>query len=87
MNVNACNIFKIYTVCVCIYIYIYIIYTVHTHIYYVNKHLFWMRLIAINRLTALICIIISDQIQLMLHTVGSMQILDLFKSVQVSLPR
>ncbi len=46
-----------------------------------------MRLIAINHLTALICIIIYDQIQLMLHTVGSMQILDLFKSVQVSQPR
>ncbi len=37
--------------CVC-FIYI-IIYTVHTPIC-TQKHLFWMRLIAINRLTALV---------------------------------
>ncbi len=40
-----------------LYIYI-IIYTVHTHILCIQKLLFWMRLIAINRLTALIYIYI-----------------------------
>ncbi len=38
----------------CVYLYIHNKYTQYTHIYYVNKNLFWMRLIAINRLTALI---------------------------------
>ncbi len=44
------NIFKIYTVCVCIYIYI----NTHIHIVCKQKKIFWMRLIAINHLTALI---------------------------------
>ncbi len=49
------NIFKIYTVYVCVFMYLYIHnkYTQCTLIYYVNKLLFWMRLITINRLTAL----------------------------------
>jgi len=46
------NIFEIYTVCV--FIHIDNKYTQYTHIYYINKLLFWMRLIAINRLTATI---------------------------------
>jgi len=42
---------------VCIYIYKIIIH--YTHIYYVNTNFyFWMRLIAINRFTALIIIFI-----------------------------
>ncbi len=36
------------------FVFIYIINIHSTHIYYVNKLLFWLRLIAINRLTALI---------------------------------
>ncbi len=47
------NIFKTYTVCV--YLYIHYKYTQYIYIYYVNNFfLFWMRLIAINNLTALI---------------------------------
>ncbi len=38
----------------CIYIYTLQIYTLHTHILHKQKLLFWMRLIAINCLTALI---------------------------------
>ncbi len=45
-------IFKIYAVCGCLYIYIRNIHS--THIYYVNKNFFWMRLITINLLTTLI---------------------------------
>ncbi len=37
----------------CVYLYKHNKYTQYTHIYYVTKNLFWMRLIAINRLTAL----------------------------------
>ncbi len=37
----------------CVYLYIHNKYTQYTHIYYVNKNLFWMWLIVINRLTAL----------------------------------
>ncbi len=43
-----------YTVHACMCIYIYIINIHSTHTYYVNKTLFWMQLITINRLTALI---------------------------------
>ncbi len=39
-----------------VYLYIHNKYTEYTHIYYVNKNLFWMRLITINHLTALIYI-------------------------------
>ncbi len=46
------NIFKIYTECVCIYIYILNKHSTHTYIMQ-QKLLFWMRLISINRLTAL----------------------------------
>ncbi len=59
MNINIyihVNIFKMYIACVCIFIYIINIHSDSTHIYYVNKLLFWMRLIAIHRLTALIII-------------------------------
>ncbi len=41
----------------CLYLYIHNKYTQYTHIYYVNKILFWMRLIAIKRLTSLLFII------------------------------
>ncbi len=46
---------EIYT-CMCVYLYIHNKYTQYTYIYYVNKkkRLFWMRLIAINHLTALL---------------------------------
>jgi len=44
---------------VCVFIYIQNNYAQCTHIYYVNKLLFWIRLIAINRLTAQIKIEIS----------------------------
>ncbi len=57
LNVFSCILDIIYIVCVCIYIYIHIINvhsTVHTHILCKQKLLFWMRLIEINRLTALI---------------------------------
>jgi len=45
--------------CMCVYLYIYTQnnYTQCIHIYYVNTLLFWMRLIQINRLTALVEII------------------------------
>ncbi len=43
MNINTFNIFKIYAVCV--FLYVYNKYTQYTHTYYVNKLLFWMRLI------------------------------------------
>ncbi len=57
MNVNIyANIFKIHAVSVCIF-YIYNKYTQYTLVYYVSKLLFWMRLITINRLAALINII------------------------------
>ncbi len=46
------NIFKIHTVCVCIYIYI--INKHSTHILCKQKLLFWIQLIAINHLTALL---------------------------------
>jgi len=42
--------------CMCVYLYIHNIYTVHTHIYYVNKNFSFY--FAINRLTALINIYI-----------------------------
>ncbi len=50
MNINIymqihVNIFQIYAVCVRLYIHKY---TQHTHIYYVNKPLFWMRLKSTN---------------------------------------
>jgi len=56
------NIYKVYTckyflnihACVCIYIYKIIVHTTHTYILCKHKLLFWMRLIAINRFTALI---------------------------------
>ncbi len=48
--------FKIYTVCVCIYIYI-----INKQYTYKTKRLFWMRLIAINHLTALLEMDISLQ--------------------------
>ncbi len=41
-----------------LYFYIHNKYTQYTYIYNVNKNLFWMQLIAINRLTALIIIIL-----------------------------
>ncbi len=43
-------------VCVCVYIYIYTVYIINIHSPHICKQelLFWMRLIAINRLTALI---------------------------------
>ncbi len=41
--------------CMCVYSYMHNKYTQYTHIYYVNKKIFWMRLITINRLTALDC--------------------------------
>ncbi len=50
MNVYTCKYFRIYTVCV--YLCIHNKYTQYTYIYYANKNLFWMRLIAINHLTA-----------------------------------
>ncbi len=67
------NIFKIYTVCV--YLYIHNKYTKYTHILFKQKLSFWMRLIAINHLTALkyinrhmfIIIIISGHYSQMLH--------------------
>ncbi len=43
--------------CMCIYIYIINIHSTHTHILCEEKLLFWMRLITINRLTALITLI------------------------------
>ncbi len=47
----------------CVYLYIHNKYTQHTYIYYVTKKLlFWMRLIAINRLTALDYIYLSNYI-------------------------
>ncbi len=54
MNINIrVNIF----VYVCVFIYTHNKYTQYTHIYVNKKRLFWMRLIAINRLTALVCIL------------------------------
>ncbi len=53
MLTDAPEFFLICT-CMCLYLYIHNKHTQYTYIYYVNKLLFWIRLIAINRLTALI---------------------------------
>ncbi len=53
INIYTCKYFQnIY--CMCVHLYIHNKYTQYTHTYYVNKNLFWMRLITINNLTALI---------------------------------
>ncbi len=50
LNVYACKYFpNIY--CMCLYLYIHNKYTQHTHIYYKQTLLFWVRF---NRLTALV---------------------------------
>ncbi len=51
------NISKIYAVCECVYIYI--INIQYTRIYYVNKNLFWMWLIAISLLTIVKMVIVK----------------------------
>ncbi len=49
--INTCKYFP-NIFCMCVALYIHKIYTVHTHILCKLKLLFWMRLIAINLLTA-----------------------------------
>ncbi len=54
----------------CLYLYIHNKYTQYTLIYYVNKNLFWMQLITINRLTALIiCICIYIYIYIYVYNI------------------
>ncbi len=55
IHVNTCKHFQnIYCMCVYLYIHKYE-HTQYKYIYYVNKNLYyWVRLIAINRLTALL---------------------------------
>ncbi len=55
MNINIdMQIFSIYIYFMCVYLYIHNKCTQHTHILCKQKLSFWMRLITINRLTALL---------------------------------
>ncbi len=54
IHLNTCKYFQKYMLYVCLYIYIINIHSTHSYILCKQKLLFWMRLITINHLTALI---------------------------------